>query len=111
MTNQNRQSVILDDGEYFVVLAMHQVADGTVGFLERRCAVSGDAPNGHECVGTFTRAANGGWAARLASEFDPATGREYHLVADGVMRLEAIVSLWRSRQLARIAGRSRPTNR
>jgi len=103
MANQNRQTVILDDGVFFVVLAAHEAEDGAVGFLERRCTVSSRAPNGHECVGTFTRGVNGGWAARLASEFDPATGREYHLIVDGVMRLEAIVSLWQSRQRARIA--------
>ena len=50
MIRQSRQDVILDDGEYYVVLMHHQFPEGAVGFLERRCSVSDATPNGRECV-------------------------------------------------------------
>jgi len=51
MTHTHR-TLIPDDGEYYVVLAEHQVADGAVGFLERRCAVSDETPNVRIHVGS-----------------------------------------------------------
>ena len=109
MISQTRQTLILDDGEYYVVLAADQAADCAVGFLERRCAASDETPNGRECLGAFTRAGGGGWAARIATEFDPRTGGECYVVAAGVMRLDAIAALWQSRHNARIGPRHRPT--
>jgi hypothetical protein len=111
MISQTRRTLILDDGEYYVVLASHQEANRAVGFLERRCAVSDETPNGRECLGAFTRAGGCGWAARIATEFDPRTGDECHVVAAGVMRLDAIAALWQSRHNARIGPRFRPTAR
>jgi len=108
---QTRRTLILDDGEYYVVLAEHQLADCAVGFLERRCAVSGDTPNGRECLGAFTRANAGGWTARISTEFDRRTGNECHVVAKGVMRLDAIAALWQSRRNAQIGRSSRPSVR
>ena len=111
MTIPSRQTTILDDGDYYVVLAAHQVADCAVGFLERRCSVSDEAPNGRECLGAFTRSDGGGWAARISKEFDPRTGDECHVVAVGVARLDAITALWHSRRNARIARQHRPAAR
>ena len=111
MITQARPTLILDDGAYFVVLAAHQAADTAVGFLERRCAVSVDAPNGRECLGAFTRDACGGWTARISSEFDAATGCEHQVVATGVARLDAVAALWQSRRRARIARQPRQAPR
>lgn len=111
MTTHTRQTLILDDGEYYVVLAAHQVADGAVGFLERRCAVSDETPNGLECLGAFTRANGSGWAARISTAFDPCTGDECRVVAAGVARLDAIAALWHYRRNARIGRQLRPAAR
>lgn len=111
MITPTRQTLILDDGEFFVVLAAHQTPEGAVGFLERRCATRADAPNGHECLGAFTRCDGGGWTARISTEFDQTTGRECEVVAVGVKRLDAIAALWLSRRSARIGRLPRPTAR
>ena len=108
MTTHTRQTLILDDGEYYVVLAAHQAADGAVGFLQRRCAVSEDTPNGLECLGAFTPFNSGGWSARISTEFDPRTVEECRVVASGVARLDAIAALWQSRRNAQIGRQRRP---
>lgn len=102
-----RETLILDDGEYFVVLAAHQPAGTAVGFLERRCPVTSEAPNGRECLGAFTHAQGIGWTARISTEFDPSSGCDHQVVAASVARLDAIAALWRARRCARISLRPR----
>lgn len=106
MMTRNPADKLLDDGLFFVALADAMAGDRSVGLLERRCAVSNVAPSGHACVGTFIRGANGEWGARLSSEFDPATGRDYLQLVEGVSRLDAIVLLWQSRHSTYVAARS-----
>ena len=107
MTTRLRETLILDDGEYFVVLAAHQPAGAAVGFLERRCAVTSEAPNGRECLGAFTHAQGIGWTARIATEFEPAAGCDHHVVAAAATRLDAIAALWRARRYAQMSLRPR----
>jgi hypothetical protein len=111
MSRKAIQTLILDDGQFYVALAAHQAPEGAVGFLERRCPVTSDAPNGHECLGAFTRSEGGGWTARISTEFDPRTRCEYQVLVAGVMRLEAIAALWQARRHARIPRQLRPSTR
>lgn len=96
MITQTRNGVLLDDGSYYVVLSSHQAEVSAAGFLVRRCCVGHNTPNGHECLGAFTNSL-GGWTARISAAFDPETHRDFHEVATGVVRMDAIVALWQSR--------------
>ena len=111
MTTQTRQDLILDDGEYYVVLKQHHFAEGAVGFLERRCSVSDDTPNGRECIGAFTRCADGSWAARISTVYNPDADSECRVVATGAKRLDAIAALWQYRKSAQIGLQRRPSAR
>jgi hypothetical protein len=90
---------LLDDGSFFVVGA-DGGAQGSAGFLERRCAISPETPNGTECLGAFVQRPDGKWEARISTKFDMASRSDCKILSTSSERVDAIVALWRARHEA-----------
>ena len=93
-----RQNVILEDGEFLVVLHDGHRTELSAMFLERRCGVSPETPRGLECVGACVPTPGGLWEARIAVRTCAAYPEGVRIVVSGAARLDALVSLWRARR-------------
>jgi hypothetical protein len=101
MSNPLGKSVLLDDGEFVVVSAAGDGLRRCAGFLERRCGLSAETPNGLECLGAFVQRTDGAWEARISTPIDAASGTDCKVVAASNDRLDAVVALWQARHQAR----------
>ena len=95
-TTQTAQ-VILDDGEFYVVLNPNHTPDVAAGYLERRCLVTPSTPGGFECIGSFTMQPAGAWEAKISKVYSAVDDCDCTVVAQEVDRLAAIVALWKAR--------------
>jgi hypothetical protein len=100
MKTLTQPELLLDDGNYYIVLNPHQAASTAAGFLQRRCSVGSATPGGFECVGSFAIETDGRWAAHIAKDCGAVDDSSSTAVTTGVDRLEAIIALWQARRLA-----------
>jgi len=102
----NEDVIVLDDGEFYIELNCNYDAVIAPGFLQRQCAWGLTTPSGFECVGGFSRKADGTWWAEVNASFDEDTGGDCCVVAEGVSRMDAIAALWQRRHDALCSHRS-----
>lgn len=95
-----KEKIIVDDGRFYIALNANHDANSAPGFLEIRCSQSVTTPGCYDCIGSFDKAPDGKWRASIAAPRDPETDEDSRIVAKGVTRMEAIVSLWRARHAA-----------
>ena len=93
----NTDQIILDDGEYYIVLNCNYPAQNAPGFLQRRCSIGPTTPGGYECLGSFDNMPNGTWKTDVTAPYDAETDGDCRVVAIGVSRMEAINALWKAR--------------
>jgi len=89
--------LILDDGEFYVVLNPNHAPDVAAGYLERRCFVTPSTPGGFECIGSFTMQPGGLWEAKISKVYEAADDSDCTVVTHSVDRRDAIVALWKAR--------------
>jgi hypothetical protein len=89
--------VLLDDGQFLVVLDVNQSADMANGYLKRRCFVGPSTPEGTACVGNFVQEPSGRWCATINAPYDLRSDSDCTVVATGAARLDAIIDLWHAR--------------
>lgn len=103
--NAEVEVVLLDDGEFRIRLNGNYKADSAPGFLERKCVPGVATPYGYTCVGSFDKAhsfntSDAQWCADVDAIYDPETDTNVTVVAVGVSRIDAIVSLWKRRHVS-----------
>lgn len=91
---------ILDDGQFYIELNVNYEPSVAPGFLQRRCSYGVTTPSGFECVGSFQKSLDGTWSADVSAPLNEDDDSDCLLIAKGVNRMEAIVALWRNRQVA-----------
>jgi hypothetical protein len=93
---EKENSIILDDGTFYVQLNETHEHRSAPGFLLKRCNHSITSPGGFECIGSFDLV-NGRWMACLNGVFDIDGEKEGRHLGSFKGRLDAIHALWMAR--------------
>lgn len=93
-------TLLLDDGEYLLLLKHRGPLAAGLGYLFRRCRVSEAAPEGLECVGGYDLQLFERWSASITVPYDAAIDSDCLCLGCFNDPLTAICTLWRQRHLA-----------
>jgi hypothetical protein len=94
------RNVLLDDGQFLVVLHEGHRAELSAVFLERRSRWIPETPQGLECVGACIPRPDGLWETRIAIADSAECTDGHRIVASGLGWSDALVRLWQARQEA-----------
>jgi hypothetical protein len=96
----DNETVLLDDGVFYIQTSAAAQPARAAGFLHRRCYYGVTSPGGFECIGSFTTDSEGRWQARIDAPYDSLADDDTRPVGLYVDRFDAIVCLWRHRAMA-----------
>lgn len=95
-----KETILIDDGTYYIALDSKFPEATAPGFLKKRCASTAQAPAGCECIGTFSLGTNDNWESEISTGFDPVSGQDARNLGAAVSRISAIANLWQARHQA-----------
>ena len=96
----DHNTIVLDDGEFYIELNGNYEAAVAPGFLQRRCLQGLTTPSGFECIGSFDKSSQGKWRADVNAPYDPTSESDVLVLAMDVERMDAISVLWHGRHQA-----------
>lgn len=96
----DNETVLLDDGVFYIQTVAAARSAAAAGFLHRRCYYGVTAPGGFESIGHFTTDEAGRWQARIDAPYDSLADDDTRPIGLYVDRVDAIVCLWRLRGMA-----------